>query len=418
MIPQTPHQTPHQTSQQPAVTVQGLGKRFYRYATDRPHTLMEAALSGWRRLQPTEQFWALRQVSFTVAPGQMLGILGHNGAGKSTLLQLIGGVGQPDEGRISVRGRIGALLDLGASFHPDLTGRENLFVTAVAFGLTHRQVRQRFEAIVDFAELEAFIDNPLRMYSTGMQMRLAFAIAVHTSPDVLLVDEHLSVGDLAFQTKCLDRIADLKTQGCAIVLISQTVEQIQDLCDQALWLEQGRVMEWGEPHQVAARYANQMKIRALPPPTQTYSREVEITQVQILNAAHHPVQEINIGDALTIAITYFAHQPSPHTIFSLSLSNEVGQIFFNAHTATTGRSLSLNPGSGQLHLQIDRLDLSSGLYYINIGIFTQDWGKTYDYHWQRHPLIIRWTAHADSILCPPHRWQVIQDATVLVDRAF
>ena len=236
-----------------AITVQDLGKRFNRFHAEKPTTIMEVALSGLRKMRPVEQFWALRHISFTVAPGEMLGIIGHNGAGKSTLLQLIGGVSHPDEGRVKRHGRIGALLDLGAGFHSDLTGRENVFVTAIVAGLTRREVARSFQSIVEFAELEVFIDSPVRTYSTGMQMRLAFAVAVHTHPDVLLVDEFLSVGDVAFQARCLARIAQLKEQGCAIVLISHSAEQVQQLCDRALWMKHGTVMTYGEPEIVAGQ---------------------------------------------------------------------------------------------------------------------------------------------------------------------
>jgi len=396
-----------------AVSVHNLGKRFHRFHSHRPRTIMEAALSGWRRLKPTDYFWALRDISFSVAPGQMLGILGHNGAGKSTLLQLLGGVGRPDEGSIHISGRIGALLDLGASFHPDLTGRENVFVSAIAAGLTKREVQRRFGAIVEFAELEPFIDSPLRTYSTGMQMRLAFSIAVHTAPDVLLVDEHLSVGDIAFQTKCLDRILDLKANGCAIVLISQSAEQIEELCDQALWLNRGQIAALGEPHAVARQYANQMEALSTPHPEQTYSREIEVKQVQLINSSEQGTEKLASGSAVSISLTYEVHEPLNNVIFSISLCNESGQIYFNTHITAEKLSLRLSPGLGQIRLHLSRLDLCSGQYFINAGIFAADWSKVYDYHWQKLPLLVYGTPNEDSILYPPRTWEAVTEPSAL-----
>ena len=237
-----------------AILVKNLGKRFSRYHTAKPTTVMEAALKGMRQIRPIGYFWELRNVSFEVAKGEMLGIIGHNGAGKSTLLQILGKVANPNEGHIKVRGRVGALLDLGAGFHGDLTGRENVFVTGIVAGLSKREVTRHFDQIVEFAELENFIDNPVRTYSSGMMMRLAFSVAVHAYPDILLVDEFLSVGDLSFKTKCLNRIADMKSRGCAIVLVSHDVGQVEQLCDRALWLKHGTVVAYDEPAVVVGKY--------------------------------------------------------------------------------------------------------------------------------------------------------------------
>ena len=184
----------------------------------------------------------------------MVGVIGPNGAGKSTLLRLIGGVGRPDEGRVKTRGQIGALLDLGAGFHPDLTGRENVFVSGVIGGLTRREVVERFDAIVAFSELEEFIDCPLRTYSSGMQMRLAFAVAVHVEPEVLLIDEVLSVGDLSFQTKSFERITYFKAKGCTIIFVSHNHKAVRELCDEALWLNCGRLMARGPAGLVVDQY--------------------------------------------------------------------------------------------------------------------------------------------------------------------
>jgi len=237
-----------------AVSVKGLSKHFYRYHADRPWTFHEAFVKGLRRLQPFERFWALRDVTFSVVPGKVVGIVGPNGSGKSTLLRLIGGVGRPDKGSVEVNSQIGALLDLGTGFHPDLTGRENVFISGVISGLTRREVTQRLDSIVAFAELEQFIDNPIRTYSSGMQMRLGFAIAIHARPEILLIDEILSVGDHAFQRKCYDRIIEFKSAGCTIILVSHDTTLVREFCDEALWLSSGRLMVHGPPDVVVDKY--------------------------------------------------------------------------------------------------------------------------------------------------------------------
>ena len=244
------------------INVEDLGKKFPRYKANHPKTLQEVVVNGLRSLKPTEHFWALRHVNFSVTAGRMLGVLGHNGAGKSTLLRLIGGVGRPDEGSVKIFGRIGALLDLGAGFHPDLTGRENVIINGVISGLTRSEVKRKFDAIVAFAELEDFIDGPLRTYSTGMQMRLAFAVAVHIKPEILLIDEVLAVGDISFQHKCLERIAWFKSQGCTILLVSHDATLVQELCDEALWLDSGCIRGYGEPKQVVKQYIEERKQKA------------------------------------------------------------------------------------------------------------------------------------------------------------
>ena len=401
-----------------AIVVKGLGKRFNRYSADRPYTIMQAALAGFRQMKPQARFWALRDINFTVAPGEMLGILGKNGAGKSTLLQLVGGIGHAQEGTIEVNGRIGGLLDLGAGFHSDLTGRENVFVGAVVAGLTRREAARRFDDIVEFAELKPFIDSPMRTYSTGMQMRLGFSVAVHTDPEVLLIDEYLSVGDVAFQTKCLNRIAEFKNQGCAIVLISHSAAQIQKMCDRALWLKSGEIMAYGEPEVVAGQYLSSRRSETekrtpMRPPEVTStgsqlrvnenrfgSLEVEITDVKVL-----PDEEINTGDGITIEIHYSVPKPIAAAIFGVTISREDGQSCFDTNTNQMGRLLPLAFGKGTIRLHVDRLDLGNGQYYVNAGVYEKSWAYAYDYHWHVYPLYVRSTVHQKTILCPPYRWE-------------
>jgi ABC-type polysaccharide/polyol phosphate transport system ATPase subunit len=401
-----------------AIVVKGLGKRFNRYNADRPFTIMEAALWGWWRMKPQAHFWALRDVNFTVSPGEMLGIIGKNGAGKSTLLQLVGGIGHAEEGTIQVNGRIGGLLDLGAGFHSDLTGRENVFVGAVVAGLTRREVARRFDDIVAFAELERFIDSPMRTYSTGMQMRLAFSVAVHTDPEVLLVDEHLSVGDVAFQTKCLNKINDFKSQGCAIVLISHSAEQIQKMCDRVLWLRSGTIMAYGETEVVVSQYLAEMGSETekltpitLPEVTNRGSQylvnqnrfgalAVKITQVKLL-----PDGEIDRGDSVTIEIQYSVLKSISGAIFGVTISRKDGQICFDINTNQIGKLLPLAQGDGKIRLHLDRLDLGNGQYYVNAGVYEKTLAYAYDYRHQVEPLYVRSPVRQNTILCPPYRWE-------------
>ncbi|HEY9877820.1 MAG TPA: ABC transporter ATP-binding protein [Leptolyngbyaceae cyanobacterium] len=406
---------------QSAILVENLGKHFNRYHTEKPLTLMEAAMAGFRRIKAVDEFWALRSVSFEVAAGEMLGVIGHNGAGKSTLLQLLGKVAHPTEGRIKTRGRIGALLDLGAGFHGDLTGRENVFVTAIVAGLQRREVARRFDRIVEFAELEKFIDNPVRTYSTGMMMRLAFSVAVHTDPQILLVDEFLSVGDLSFQAKCLNRIAEMKQQGCAIVLVSHDVNQVERLCDRALWLKHGTVAALGEPTVVAGQYTMEMRSQSqqrtpFRPPRLTQvgtklrvnenrfgSLDIEIVDVRLL-----PNAEINSGSPLCVEIEYHAHCLPDSPIFSVEIIASEGQSYFNVNTQDSKALIQNIAERGVIKLQIDRLDLSRGNYFVNVGVYEKNWSYAYDYHWQIYPLLINHPIQCKGILCTPHRWEVVE----------
>jgi lipopolysaccharide transport system ATP-binding protein len=408
-----------------AIVVRGLGKQFRRYHADRPVTLKEALLHGLRRLGPAEQFWALRNVSFSIAPGCMVGVIGPNGAGKSTLLRLVGGVGRPDEGNVKVNGRIGALLDLGAGFHPDLTGRENVFVNGVISGFTRREVARRFDSIVAFAELEQFIDNPLRTYSTGMQMRLAFAIAAHMEPEILLIDEVLAVGDMAFQRKCLERIAQFKAEGCTIILVSHDATMVQQLCDQVLWLRAGQVAAYGEADVVVGQYVAEMSAEtrrrtpavrpALRTPTGAElqvnenrfgSLEMEIVAVRLLDTDSFLVTELKSGDPLRVEIEYLALESISAPIFGVTITREDGFICYDTSTAAAGLTLPTLQGEGKIVLHLERLDLNGGEYYVDIGVYEQDWAYAYDYHWHVYSLLVRLVGGEKGVLRPPHRWEV------------
>src|SRR5881396_555766 len=240
----------------PAITLTNVNKVYRRYSGKQFATLKSALLqrSILRDLQPSDTFPALTDVSFTVAKGSTYGVIGKNGSGKSTALKVVAGITKPTSGVVTVDGRISALIELGAGFHPEISGRENVFINGIMLGLTRREIEKRFDEIVEFAELKDFIDAPVKTYSSGMYMRLGFAVAIHVDPDVLLVDEVLAVGDEGFTHKCLDKFAEIRRRGKTILLVTHSLSLVERFCDQALWLDAGKVRGEGDPRRVVGAY--------------------------------------------------------------------------------------------------------------------------------------------------------------------
>ncbi len=409
----------------PAITVSGLGKRFSRRGIDRPSTLKEALLSWRVRTAEDTSFWALRDVSFSVQPGRMAGLIGQNGAGKSTLLRLIGGVGRPDEGSIDVRGRLGALLDLTTEFHADLTGRENVYVSGIIAGLTRAEVTERFDDIVAFSEIEAFIDNPIRTYSTGMQMRLAFAVAAHSDPDIMLIDEVLAVGDISFQRKCLARIQQIRANGCAIILVSHEPSMVADLCDDVVWLRGGVVAAHGPAEGVVEQYVMAMHTesqRRTPDlehvtlssggvelrltENRIGSQQVEIVHVALLNDAGRPPQALTSGSTLLVAIDYVAHETVEGAHVGVTISRPDDVKCLDIHTSAGLERLEAGQ-RGRIVAEIERLDLVGGSYFVDVGVYEATWDYAYDFHWHAYPLDIESTGDDRGIVRSPVRWTAV-----------
>src|SRR6476660_5409289 len=260
-----------------AIELTNVTKIYRRYSGRQFATLNSAQLqrSILRDLQPSETFPALTDVSFTVPRGSTYGVIGRNGSGKSTALKLVAGITKPTRGTVNVAGRISALIELGAGFHPEISGRENVFINGIMLGLTKRQIQDRFQEIVEFAELEDFIDAPVKTYSSGMYMRLGFAVAIHVDPDVLLVDEVLAVGDEGFTHKCLDKFAEFKRRGKTILLVTHSLGLVERFCDEALWLDGGRLKGLGDPRRIVGAYVT----------------DVEVTEESQLAAADAKAQE-------------------------------------------------------------------------------------------------------------------------------
>jgi lipopolysaccharide transport system ATP-binding protein len=395
----------------PRIVVDSLGKRFPLRSGTRVWSL-GGLRSSLRSPGRADHFWALRDVSFSVGPGEMLGIIGSNGAGKSTLLRLLGGVGRPTCGRVEVHGSLGALLDLGTGFVPDLSGRENARLAAIVTGLLRQEADLRLPEIVAFAELEDVIDEPVRTYSSGMLMRLAFSVAVHADPDVLLVDEFLSVGDLAFQAKCQARIQALRQGGCSILLVSHGMEQIRLLCDRALWLRSGQVAACGSPDSVAAAYESAMReetLRRTPPDAapdatapgeqRSGSREVEITGVRLA-----PGDVLTSGSPLEVEIDFHAPRRVPTPVFMLSLSRPDGTICLDTNTLAARVDVPDAEGPGRIVLSFDRLELARGEYHLNVGVFETDWSHAYDFRYQHRRIVVEGAPAHCGIAAPPVRW--------------
>jgi len=409
---------------EPAIIVRGVGKQFRKPGVDRPSTFKEAVLKGFRNMKQ-ERFWGLKDVSFTVPHGRVVGVIGRNGAGKSTLLRLIGGVGKPEEGSIEARGRIGALLDLGAGMTSDLTGRENVMIGGVIAGMTTEEVRARFDDIVAFAELEEFIDSPIRMYSSGMRMRLAFAVAAHIDPDILLIDEVLAVGDVAFQKKCIDRIAEFKKAGCTIFLVSHDPEQIHALCDELILLRKGRMVAMGPTAEVMSQYEASFTASDVEPdpelvsPVRTEdgtvleynvnrfgSQKAQIHDVVLMDLDYGPTYEIASGEGLMIEFSYTASPEvlSPKASISIVAADET--VVYDTNTSVGGLDLPHGEHTGRLQLVIERLDLAEGEYFITVALFDETWSEAYDMHAGAYYLSVTGVGTGKGVLNPPATWDV------------
>ncbi len=395
----------------------------------RPRRLKDVVFGGWKNLRPLETLLALDDVSFRLEHGQMLGVVGHNGAGKSTLLRLVGGVSPPDSGRIQTNGRMGALLDLGLGFHPDLSGRENVIINGVISGLRRREVLHRLQRIIEFAELEEFIDAPLRTYSTGMRMRLGFAVAVHTDPELLLVDEVLSVGDLRFKRKCTERIRRLKEQGTAVLLVSHNPDEVEKLCDQALWLEWGRVRALGGAPAVLKEYRASMSAPAsareaprtgknstpLAQPLAFGTSALEIQAVHILDENGRPTGGVQRHRPFEMQIEYRPYERIETPIFQVRIHRKDGLLCWGGNSAA-GKHLDRRfvHAPGRVRLRIESQHFARGEYFVNVGAYSSDWKRVFDFHEAAARLHVTSAQDGSGSMDLPVRWELLDETPALV----
>jgi ABC-type polysaccharide/polyol phosphate transport system ATPase subunit len=431
-----------------AIEATDVTKVYRRYAHKRQFaTLKSALLSGSliRDLNPDETFHALNGVSFRVPRGSTYAIVGRNGSGKSTMLKCIAGITKPTSGRVMVTGRISALIELGAGFHPEISGRENVFINGIMLGLTKREIARRFDEIVEFAELEAFIDAPVKTYSSGMYMRLGFAVAIHVDPDVLLVDEVLAVGDEGFTHKCLDKFAEFRRRGKTILLVTHSLGLVERFCDEALWIDEGRARAVGDPRRVVGAYITDVERSeeaalaavdarareevdtavaepdpaASPsdaavdePPRDMFratagrwgSREVEITDVTFTGADGVSTRVFHCGETLTISLLVQARAPITDFAFGVGIFNAEGICCYGTNTEVEEYVPQLLSGEGEVRFRIESLDLVGGTYKVDVAVHRRD-GLPYDYHRLLYTFRVKSRAKDVGIFRPPHRWE-------------
>ena len=369
----------------PAIEVQGIGKRFRRYR-ERP-TSIKQRLTTFR--VRAEEFWALKEVAFDVAQGSTFGLIGPNGSGKTTLLKVIAGILRPTEGRVVTRGRIAALLELGAGFHPELTGRDNVYLNASILGLSRRQTDDVFDAIVDFAELEEFIDYPVKFYSSGMFVRLGFAVAVHVDPQILLVDEVLAVGDEGFQRKCLDRVQQFQKEGRTIVFVTHAVDLVRQICDQALLLERGKIRNIGRPEDVVRDFRLLMLKHDLAYATEQGTKEIEIVSAELIREDGTTGDTVTTGEALTIQVDLKAHLPVHDPVVSFALHDQNGRFVFGTNSDWRGVRFRPFEGKKRLRFRLGYLPFVRGKYWVTLGVHSRDASTTYHVQEQRYAVAVR-----------------------------
>ena len=367
-----------------AVALDNVSKSFRVYR-QRTESLKEALLH--RRRGVYDQFWALKDVSFSIEPGTTVGIIGSNGSGKSTTLKLMARILYPNAGQIAVRGRLSALLELGTGFHPDYTGRENIFLNGALLGLRREVIRRRLDDIIGFADIHGFIDNPVKTYSSGMYMRLGFAIAVNVDPDVLLIDEVLAVGDADFAQKCYERINRFRSEGKTIVLVSHDLAAVRRFCDRTIWIDRGSIRADGSPADVTERYVADVQHhvesddpRGAPPRGGT--REVEIARVELLGPHGEPQYLLSPAEPLTIRISYNAKRAVPKPVFRIAILSAEGVICYETSNKLAGKTIRQIRGSGSVSLAIPQLNLLEGGYLVSVTIVDEGDRVTFD-HWDR-----------------------------------
>ena len=367
-----------------AVLLDGLGKRF-RLTHDRNWTLKATVLAGHRTRY--EEFWALRGIDLDIPHGSTFGIIGGNGSGKSTLLKMLAGILRPDEGTATVNGRLSALLELGAGFHPELTGRENVYLNGAILGFTSKEIRRRFDDIVGFAELDRFIDEPVRNYSSGMYVRLGFSVAIHVEPEILLVDEVLAVGDHTFQKRCLDRFAQLKAEGRTIILVSHDLDMVGWLCEQTAWIQQGTLRAVGPSPNVIERFldgADDSPTPVAPSPSAPrrfggLGPDDLVRAVDLVDANGHPMDRVGSGRPVRFRVRVDADQVGETVTVALGLYRADGTHVASINSGAAARAAD-EAGTVEVDYAVDSLAVQPGIYELSVALHDATMRRVFERH--------------------------------------
>jgi lipopolysaccharide transport system ATP-binding protein len=407
-----------------AITLQNVTKHFKKSAARRYHTTFKSEFIRWirkqKRPEPPQLFIeSLRGVSLSIKRGKTVGVIGRNGAGKSTLLKIITGIYSPTSGTVEVNGRISALLELGAGFHPDFSGRENILINGIILGMSRSEIRRRMQEIIDFSELEDFIDEPVRTYSSGMYMRLAFSVATHVNPEILLIDEILAVGDEHFSRKSRAKMNEFKELGKTIVLVTHDLGTVEKWCDQAAWIDAGRIRSRGDPRDVVSQYREAVAIQEASAPQALMTGEpkpglaqdghrgdlrLELTRVSLQGAKTGESDSLQLEDILDVQMDFVGKEELPEVDFRVSIYRSDGlQIYA---TSTLAESVPLPrplPRSGTIHLVIERLGLIAGTYTVEVAARSRQ-GHWHDFHKGSYHFTVRSPVQETGVVHLPHHW--------------
>jgi len=368
-------------------------------------------------LRPGE-FWAVDEVSFELRRGEVLGIVGVNGSGKSTILKMLNGLIMPDRGRIEVSGRVSALIEVGAGFHPMLTGRENIYINGAILGMPRREIDRRFDSIVEFSGVADAIDTPLKFYSSGMYVRLGFAVAAHLETDALLVDEVLAVGDAEFRTRCYRKIAELLHDGVAIAFVSHNLIDLQRLCARSIWLNEGQIEDEGDTMKVLGGYAEHVDRITLQRSVfenehgpQTYRDGARLTAVRFLDSQGAECDTFCSGNCFRVVLGFETDQPDEALTFTFSFRSGDGAVYSAYCSAYDNFSLIPGRRTGTIELRIPELSLAPGVYSISVGIWDGDYLAAYDWHWDVKTFRITSEKPMPGRFELPHSWAKVDEAS-------